>query len=130
MKFKKSLYTAGIILFLLIVLSFQTVVDVPAPHQQFVSDGCTMFPDGAWRNCCVEHDRDYWWGGNMAARQASDQRLRQCVNEKGYPRTAALMYVGTRVAGLPILPMPWRWGFGLPYLMYPTYEKQVRFLMN
>lgn len=91
-----------------------------SPDYPFSSDGCTMFPDGHWRKCCVAHDRDYWMGGTLAERKASDQRLRDCVDEAclqerwsmwGAWLLSRAMYVGVRAFGrLPIRRA--RWGFG------------------
>ena len=40
----------------------------------FVSDGFSVFPDGAirqstlWLKCCIAHDLDYWKGGSYEER--------------------------------------------------------------
>jgi hypothetical protein len=80
----------------------------------FRSDGCSLFPDGDWGECCVAHDRDYFVGGTKAERKASDTRLRQCVRAKGHKYISAMMYIGVRVGGVAFLPTPFRWGFGRP----------------
>lgn len=81
----------------------------------FESDGCTFFPDGNYRDCCVEHDKDYFKGGSCKERRKSDNRLYRCVkSKKGWQNKviAPIMWVGVRVAGVPFLPTPFRWGFG------------------
>ena len=82
----------------------------------FKSDGCTLFPDGNYRDCCVEHDKDYYFGGSLAERKASDDRLRKCVRSKGkgWKRKflASAIWLGVRVGGVSFLPTPFRWGFG------------------
>lgn len=93
------------------------------PDYPFRSDGCTMFPDGHWRRCCIEHDKDYWMGGTLAERKKSDEQLRYCVREmclsydwKPWAAWAMsrFMYFGVRVFGrLPIRHA--RWGFGWKY---------------
>lgn len=93
------------------------------PDYPFSSDGCTAFPDGHWRRCCIEHDKAYWMGGTPAQRKISDRHLRDCVNEMCLlydwkPWTAWIlsrfMYVGVRAFGrLPIRRA--RWGFGWKY---------------
>ena len=97
------------------------------PDYPFESDGCTMSPDGFWqvnyRDCCVEHDKDYWMGGTLEQRKASDQRLRDCIDEaclqKRWSMRSAwfvsrIYYIGVRAFGrLPIRRA--RWGFGWPY---------------
>ena len=79
----------------------------------FKTDGCSMFPDGNYRDCCVAHDVDYYKGGK--GRRASDKRLYRCVkSKKGWQNKfiAPLMYIGVRVGGVSFLPTPFRWGFG------------------
>src|SRR6266853_393551 len=88
----------------------------------FTSDGCSLFPDGTWRNrdrwfgCCYVHDVRYWEGGAQEARKRADSALRACVLEAtGDEVLANLMYDGVRVGGHPVFPTPYRWGFGWPY---------------
>ncbi|HVF46807.1 MAG TPA: hypothetical protein VNA17_04510 [Pyrinomonadaceae bacterium] len=92
---------------------------VPSDRQMpadFKSDNCTMFPDGNYVDCCVEHDKDYYFGGSLKERRASDKRLKECVASKGrgWKRKllANAMYIGVRVGGVHFLPTPFRWGFG------------------
>ncbi len=82
------------------------------PETPFVSDGCSCFPDGDYYDCCLAHDRDYWWGGTAAERKASDLRLKKCIAEKGHGILAPFMYYSVRVFGHGWLPTPFRWGFG------------------
>lgn len=67
--------------------------------------GCTMFPEGDWHDCCVQHDLAYrdirkgvW---NFRARRAADLALYRCVRSKGHPHTAALMFLGVRLLAFP-----------------------------
>lgn len=89
-----------------------------APRQMpadFKSDGCSLFPDGKYRDCCVAHDTDYYFGGSCKARLKSDNRLFKCVAAKKgvYPKLIApFMWLGVRVFGVSFLPTPFRWGFG------------------
>jgi hypothetical protein len=78
----------------------------------FKGDGCSLWPDGDYRQCCEAHDRDYYRGGTGAERKASDKRLRDCVRAKGHKYLAPLMYFGVRIGGVSWLPTPFRWGFG------------------
>jgi hypothetical protein len=82
----------------------------------FKSDNCTAFPDGNYADCCVEHDKDYYFGGSLRERRASDTRLKQCVvsKGKGWKRKllAGAMYIGVRFGGVHFLQTPFRWGFG------------------
>ncbi|MDH3492693.1 MAG: hypothetical protein OEM82_04020 [Acidobacteriota bacterium] len=87
--------------------------EIPA---DFESDGCTWFPDGNYRDCCVAHDEDYFKGGSCRQRRESDARLYRCVkSKKGWRNKilAPIMWVGVRVLGSPILPTRFRWGFGI-----------------
>ncbi len=107
-----------------ISLLFIALLSVIGPSQQkdlpalrdapanFVGDGCTMFPDGDYEDCCLAHDRDYYRGGTSEERHASDQRLQQCVRAKGHKYLSKLMFLGVRVGGGAWLNLPFSWGFG------------------
>lgn len=88
----------------------------PAPDLiEFESDGCTWFPDGNYRDCCVAHDREYFAGGSWTARWRSDKKLFQCVASKPGFRNkliAPFMWLGVRVGGAPWLNTSFSWGFG------------------
>ena len=81
----------------------------------FKTDGCSMFPNHKWKDCCIEHDKLYWKGGTKEDRKKADIKLMNCVKAKGFPIIAKIMYLGVRVGGHPSLPFPWRWGFGYKY---------------
>jgi len=86
---------------------------VPA---KFKSDGCSLFPDGAYRDCCVEHDLAYFNGGSWKMRWRADKKLFKCVAaKKGFEHKilAPLMWTGVRIGGVHFLPAPFRWGFGI-----------------
>lgn len=79
------------------------------------SDGCTWFPDGNYRDCCVAHDREYFFGGSSKERWRSDKKLFQCVwaKPKFYNKLVApVMWLGVRVFGVPWLKTKASWGFG------------------
>lgn len=38
-----------------------------------------------------------------------------CVVENGHPIVAFIMWIGVRIGGHPLLPAPWRWGYGWPW---------------
>lgn len=82
----------------------------------YKSDKCTLFPDGDYADCCIAHDREYFVGGSLKERLASDKRLRQCVKSKGrgWKRKllANVIFLGVRIGGVHWLPTPFRWGFG------------------
>lgn len=83
--------------------------------ENFKSDGCSMFPDGDYRDCCVEHDLAYFKGGTGRERFRADNKLFGCVaNKKGWWHKiiAPVMWAGVRVGGVSFLPTSFRWGFG------------------
>lgn len=85
----------------------------PKVLRDFSTDGCSLFPDGARCRCCVEHDAAYWRGGTAAERKAADAALRECVRaETRGGATAAAMYWGVRLGGVPWLPTWFRWAYG------------------
>ena len=57
-------------------LSFQ---EIPA---DFEYDGCSMFPDGNYGDCCKEHDDVYFFGGAWQSRLQADTDLMSCVMQK------------------------------------------------
>ena len=86
---------------------------VPADYK---SDGCSLFPDGDYQDCCVEHDKAYYFGGSWRERRRADNKLFKCVaDKKGFQHKiiAPAMWLGVRVGGISILPTPFHWGFGL-----------------
>ncbi len=87
----------------------------------FRTDGCSMWPDGEVRSCCVDHDKIYWRGGTWRQRLAADNKLFFCASRKVARRYnslaagicwGAMMWIGVRFGGTPFLPLPWRWGYG------------------
>jgi len=82
------------------------------PDDPGTTDGCTLFPDGDWFDCCAAHDEFYRRGGTPDERRMADRILRNCVKAGGRPLVAALMYAGVRVCGAEWLPFGWRWGKG------------------
>ena len=84
------------------------------PPRPFVTDGCSVWPDGDLYWCCVEHDIAYWCGGSRDDRLAADRTLRDCAEVED-PGQADLVYAGVRMGGVPWLPTAWRWGYGHPF---------------
>lgn len=82
----------------------------------FKSDGCSLFPDGKYRDCCVQHDKVYYFGGSCKQRLQADNQLFKCVaSKKGWYHKvfiAPVMWLGVRIGGVSFLPTPFRWGFG------------------
>ncbi|MDA7746201.1 hypothetical protein N8878_02575 [Psychromonas sp.] len=87
----------------------------------FTSDGCSLFPDGTfknndlWWNCCYEHDLKYWQGGTYQQRLDADKELKICVQNVDEAPIALVMLVGVRIGGTPWLPTYFRWGYGWSY---------------
>ncbi len=90
----------------------------------FTSDGCSAFPDGTplqktlWLKCCREHDYAYWKGGTYQERLDADLALKECVKGVGKREVALLMLSGVRVGGAPLMPTPFRWGYGWSFPRY------------
>lgn len=87
----------------------------PPASTEFVSDGCTRFPDGNYFDCCVVHDREYFSGGSWKERWRSDKKLFQCVaaKPKFYNKLVApIMWLGVRTFGVSWLNTKSSWGFG------------------
>ncbi|MEO6588882.1 MAG: hypothetical protein ABIP06_06090, partial [Pyrinomonadaceae bacterium] len=81
----------------------------------FVSDGCSSFPDGDYFDCCSEHDKAYYAGGSWTKRWKADKKLFKCVAAKNgfeHKLIAPVMWLGVRAFAVPFLPTPFRWGFG------------------
>jgi len=81
----------------------------------FKTDGCTDYPDGNYRSCCVEHDKKYWKGGTKQQRKEADEDLMKCVAKKSGKMNASVMHIAVRIFGHPLVPTPARWGFGYSY---------------
>jgi hypothetical protein len=82
------------------------------PPVPFTSDGCSMWPDGSWWSCCLDHDVVYWCGGSCHDRSDADEALRKCVGRRAPHGMGTLMWLGVRPGGTPYSPFPWRWAYG------------------
>lgn len=81
---------------------------------EFVTDGCTGFPDGNYFDCCVQHDREYYVGGSWKERWRSDKKLFSCIaaKPKFYNKLVApIAWLGVRVGGVSWLKASFSWGF-------------------
>lgn len=74
------------------------------PHMEHPDYQCTMWPDGRYNSCCVEHDIAYMKGGTWRERREADKALFHCVREHSNLFNACLMYVGVRIAGSSLWP--------------------------
>jgi hypothetical protein len=87
----------------------------PPVSNEFVSDGCTWFPDGNYYDCCFAHDREYFTGGSWKERWRSDKKLFHCVaaKPKFYNKIISpIMWLGVRTFGGAWLNTKASWGFG------------------
>jgi hypothetical protein len=85
----------------------------------FQTDYCTSFPEGttgnpsAWKNCCLRHDMNFWAGGDKSDRDEADLNLKKCVEDKGYPKIAWVIYQAVRLGSYsPIKFENKKWNFG------------------
>lgn len=84
----------------------------------FETDGCTMFMDGTysqpglWKHCCSEHDLRYWFGGSQADMDASDLRLRSCVQKVAGDNWAFVIYSGIRAGHHSPIKNKYQWNWG------------------
>ena len=85
---------------------------LPAPSKAFITDGCSLWIDRSWDDCCVEHDIEYWCGGSIADRRAADVELRRCFTGFLPGWFTWGTYAGVRIGGHPAFPVHYRWGFG------------------
>ncbi len=102
----------------MILTSFWTYASELRP---FESDGCTLSPDGTWRErdkwkeCCVAHDLRLWGGGTKSERIAADNKLRSCKDAKAGPRIAYLFWLGVRIGSHSPFKLPRKqWGNAWP----------------
>ena len=95
--------------------ALQTSTPTPAVEdvlKPFTTDGCSMWPNGAWIECCEIHDIAYWKGGTEADKRLADAGLRQCIKDKNHPWAGWMMEKGVAVGGSPLWPFSYRWGYG------------------
>lgn len=108
-------------IYIFLLMFFCLGVSYAGDLKPFISDGCSVFPDGTesqkklWYQCCFFHDKAYWQGGSYSERENADLELHSCVANVGEPEIAAIMLAGARVGGTPYFPTEFRWGYGWPY---------------
>ncbi|MEA3323225.1 MAG: hypothetical protein U9Q12_03300 [Patescibacteria group bacterium] len=88
--------------------------DVSLAHQKkFQTDGCTLFVDSSWKQCCMVHDKQYWQGGSVEERHISNTLFRDCIYDTSDKKMLSIvMYGAVRAGGTPYFAVPWRWGYG------------------
>jgi hypothetical protein len=113
---------------------WKTVTDIPEFDAEKHSDGCSggmsafysRLPQAIrdrcgetlpWRECCVVHDRAYYYGGTREEKRAADEALKQCVAQilgddiSGHILGAG-MEIAVSIGGLPYFATSYRWGYG------------------
>jgi len=107
-----SLITMTFLLFFwyFVAASFYDVT--VAKQEEFTTDGCTLFIDSSWKQCCIRHDKVYWNGGTRNMRLDADRELASCVENESNKIMAQIVYGAVRVGGAPYFAVPWRWGYG------------------
>lgn len=98
----------------------------------FTTDGCSAGMSAGWKllfgqlppwqGHCVAHDRLYWAGGSAAERRRADAILFAEVAAMGHSVWAWIIWLAVRVGGHPLLPFPWRWGYGWSY---PSFYREA-----
>ncbi len=88
------------------------------PDGDFVSDGCSKFPDVIGDidiyTACYWHDAGYWCGlpGDDITRACVDAQLVIDVALLGLPDLARIMFTAVGVGGSEIWKTSFRWGYG------------------
>ena len=91
------------------------------PWTDDLSDGCSVpffirpfiRDSPACRECCLEHDQAYYYGGTRIERAAADEKLRLCLSRHMPIWAADAAYRFTRVFGSPYLRRKGvSWAFG------------------
>ena len=113
---------------------WERITDIPEFDPEKHSDGCSggmsasyaKMPQAIrkrfgetlpWRECCVVHDRAYYYGGTREEKQAADEALKQCVartlDDKLLGRLLGpTMQIAVSIGGLPYFATSYRWGYG------------------
>jgi hypothetical protein len=97
----------------------------------FTTDGCSglfmRVVHSYWRHTgrrklsddvtalCVIHDHTYHPGGTAVQRAIADAILMSGIAKLGQPFLSRWMVFGLGFGGHPLLPFPWRWGYGWRY---------------
>lgn len=83
------------------------------------SDGCSLLSvvwqwlrgnQVPFRQCCIDHDQAFWYGGSKEVHREADRKFRECIKQSGYPVTAWILWAIVRIFGSPCSPFPqFRW---------------------
>lgn len=113
---------------------WERITGIPEFDPQKHSDGCSggmsasyarlpqairdRFGDTLpWRECCVVHDRAYYYGGTREDKKAADEALKQCVAQTLDDSAlgellGSAMQIAVSIGGLPYFSTSYRWGYG------------------
>ena len=113
---------------------WERITDIPEFDPKKHSDGCSggmsdsyaKLPQAIrdrfgetlpWRQCCVVHDRAYYYGGTREEKQAADEALKQCVAQTLDNNILGIllglaMQAAVSIGGLPYFATSYRWGYG------------------
>src|SRR4051812_44811546 len=99
-----------VVLGLLIASSASATTPPPAQNEivPFTTDGCSVFPDGDWLNCCIYHDYAHWKGGTFQEKVKADVELARCALMSGqgwfqriiHAPIAGMLLIGGSIGGL------------------------------
>ena len=113
---------------------WERITDIPKFDPKKHSDGCSGGMSASfaklpqkirdrfgetllWRECCVVHDRAYYYGGTREEKQAADEALKQCVartlgDDISGELLGSAMQFAVSIGGLPYFATSYRWGYG------------------
>lgn len=112
---------------------WQKITDIPVFTPKYHSDGCSggmsaiyaklkflhnkLGKTLPWRQCCVIHDKAYYYGGSRKLKKKADEALKQCVsktvgNENLGLILGMMMKDAVWVGGVPYFPTSYRWSYG------------------
>lgn len=85
-----------------------------------------------WHDCCVEHDRAYYYGGTREQKKEADEALKQCVAQTLDDSTlgtllGSSMQAAVTIGGLPYFSTSYRWGYGEDFRgseTLPAYDEE------
>ncbi len=106
--------------FLLLSVSIAVTKTNKQVHQKYpyTTDGCSMFIDGDYRECCEAHDKAYWQWGRLYKKLVADALLYACIAEKWHNIRENFMFPAVMIGGNPGFPTKFRWGYRYPYPYY------------
>lgn len=104
------------ILFISVLFTrYNTENQITHPYR---TDGCTLYVDGDYSDCCEAHDHAYWQWWPIYKKLLADATLYACIAEKWHNFRENWMFAWVLFGWNPWLPTDFRWGFGYPYPYY------------